>query len=359
MKTPPNGGWTKAGQAKPASAYEIQYGHGLLRAKSAGWPRYVAVSSPSAYRAALPELMRQPEGVVYADSLDFEYLNELADGLPDGAEMVAGIGGGLALDASKHIALRKGLPLIIAPTAVSTGSVVHGFMARWEGRNIMGGMDDFPWIDFEEVLVDYTVVLKAPPHLNTAGLGDVLCSYAGICEWRYQAKRGNGAPFDEKLAAGSLRHHQEVVGSFSKSLGPRGELTPASVKLIMTAVQERDVKVLRHPSAPASDHAFIVAVELANQRSWLHGELAALGAVIVAWHCDEKPEALVSRLRTCQVRWKPMAMGMSHEELGKGLEYTPTYMGDKARGRDMNSILRQEPIAGKRFEELWRFLQQV
>jgi len=98
---------------------------------------------------------------------------------------------------------------------------------------------------------------------------------------------------------------------------------------------------------------------MANQKSWVHGELAALGAVMVAWHCGEDPEALVSRLRTCQVRWKPAEMGMSRQELRKGVEHLPAYMGDQARGRDMDSLLRREPIAGKRFEELWGFLQQA
>ena len=54
-----------------------------------------------------------------------------------------------------------------------------------------------PFCDCEHVLIDYDYVLQAPEYLNTAGIGDVLCGFAGIAEWRYNAARGTAPPVDE------------------------------------------------------------------------------------------------------------------------------------------------------------------
>ena len=50
-------------------------------------------------------------------------------------------------------------------------------------------------------------------------------------------------------------------------------------------------------------------------------------------------------------------MGITREELRRGLAYTPTYMGDTAHGRDTNSIMRHEPVTAAQFAALWEFLE--
>lgn len=353
------GGWDQGELSKPASEYDIRYGHGLLKAESEGWPRYIVVTTPTAYRTARPYLAAEPAGVGYVDLLDFGQLQELADGLPDEAEAVIGLGGGRALDASKYVALRKDLPLIMVPTAVSTGAIIHGVLARWEGRNILGGKDRWPWVDCEHVLVDFDLVLEAPYYLNTAGLGDVLCGYAGLAEWRRNARAGVGPPVDEQAIAESVGHHQSIVNDLPRTLDAHGALTPDSVRYILTAIQQRDEKSLRHPAAPGGDHVFMQALELANGKGWVHGEGVALGAVIIAWQCEESPETLISRLDVCKVRRRPSDMGLAREELRKGLELAPKYMADKENGRDVNSIMRHEPVVGDRFDALWDFLESA
>ena len=144
MNRPPKGGWGGADRAKRAAEYEISYGHGLVRKHSSNWPDYVAVTTPSAYHSAKRYLARRPAGVGYVDLLDFGQLQAVTDSLPADVELVVGIGAGRALDASKYVALRMELPLLIVPTAVSTGAIIHGFLARWEGRRLLGSIADCP-----------------------------------------------------------------------------------------------------------------------------------------------------------------------------------------------------------------------
>ena len=342
---------------KPAADYDIRCGHHLIEAQSATWPRMIAVSSPTAYKVAAPHLSQEPAGVAFTTGLDFGYLEGLADGLPNDADLVLGIGGGQALDAGKFVALKKQLPLVLIPTVVSTGSIIHGVVARWKGRNL-ADKAQWPRIDPEHVLIDYDVVLSAPEHLNTAGIGDVLCGYASVAEWKRHTRLGNGEPYDAAMASAMLQHHRDIVDGFPQTLDGDGGLTPQSVRFIMTAVKDRDTTRLISPMAPTSDHSFLQALELVNDKSWVHGELAALGAVIVTWHCEPPAvEALIERLQTCHVRWRPQDMGVSRDELSRGLAFCPQYFGDTSWGRDVPSGLRSDPITGDAFDRLWTFLQ--
>ena len=347
-------GWNNGGQARPASEIDIRYDHGLLKRESSKWPRYVAVTTPSAYSTAQPYLSREPAGVAHAAWLDWDHLQSLCDGLPNGAEMVVGLGGGRALDASKYVALTKGLPLVLVPTVVSTGAIIHGVFAKWDGRQIIRGGDYWPWVDCEEVLVDYGLVLEAPYYLNTAGLGDVLSSYAGVAEWRRNSKHGIGPPCDEEAVTKVISSYEDTARASPQTLDAQGGLTDDSVRFIMTALQERDAKLLRHPAAPGGDHSFAILLELVNDKGWVHGELVGLGALIIAWQCDESPQTLIAWLDSCRVRHRPAQMGISREELRKGLEFAPTVMSEDSDGRD--SIMGRDPVVGHRFDALWEFL---
>ena len=105
-------GWSHASQMKPAAEYDIRYGSGLLKNESSEWSRYLMVSTPTAYKTAQSYLSKPPAGVAHAAWLDSKHQKEISESLPDDAELVVGLGGGRALDASKFVALDKDLSLI-------------------------------------------------------------------------------------------------------------------------------------------------------------------------------------------------------------------------------------------------------
>ena len=343
--------------SKTAAEHDLRYGSGLLARESQHWPSYFAVTSRSALEAAKPHLSHEPEAVEYASWLDWTHLQEIADKAPAGVELVVGLGGGVALDASKYVALKKGLPLVIVPTIVSTGSIVHSIFAKWDGYATVGNGADWPWINFDHAIIDYDVVLKAPYHLNIAGLGDVLCGYSAIAEWRRNTRLGIGEPFDEALAVKAIALQERIVTGFPKTLDSKGQLTPDSVHFILTAVQQRDDSLVVHPNAPAADHTLWLAAEEINRKTWVHGEFVALGALVIAWYCDERPDLLAEWLDTCRVRRHPSEIGLAKNELRKALDYCPVYMADAANGRDIQSILRHQPMSDSQFDALWAYLE--
>lgn len=351
--TQPGRGWDHGERFRPAREVEVRYGHGLVTGESVRWPRYIAVANRTAWQNVQKYLARTPQGVGIVRYLDWGHLEEVSQSLTGEADLVVGIGGGTALDASKYVALRKELPLRLVPAAVSTGAIIHGAFAKWQGRAIIGGVEEWPYCDFEHVLVDYDLVLEAPEHLNTAGLGDVLCMYSGIAEWRYSAARGRAPAVDERLVRPTLQYYQEVADGFPKTLTNNGRLTPASVKFIMTAVHERDDRQLKSPHSSGAGHSMTGPLEQVTQRTLVHGEMAALGSVIVCWAAGE-PEQLVDWMDRCRVRYGPGEMGISKDELRSALAFAPEFMAS----RKIDTVLALEPVTGPRFESLWRFLQQ-
>ena len=147
-------------QCKPAAEYDMRVARGLLQRASAHWPAYAIVTTPSAYAAAQEYLVREPAGVVFAEWLDSAHQQDLSDRLPAGIELVIGLGGGKALDASKFVALDKDAELILVPTILSSGAIIHSHVARWDGYQTVGDLDDWPWVDCQYVLVDVDVVSR-------------------------------------------------------------------------------------------------------------------------------------------------------------------------------------------------------
>lgn len=347
-------GWDHGERFRPARDVEIRYGHGLLKSESEKWPPYLAVTGRTAWEHARKYVSRKPAGVGVVRMLDWGHLEEVTTNLREKAELVVGLGGGTALDASKYVALRRELPLRLVPTAVSTGAIIHGVFARWKGHSIQGPVQEWPYCDFEHVLVDYDLVLEAPPYLNTAGIGDILCMYSGVEEWRYAAERGLAPAVDQPQTKSAVDYFESLVDGFPKTLGAGDSLTPASIRFIMTAIQDRDDRQLRSPHAPGAGHSMTGPIEEAAQRGLVHGEMAALGAVIVCW-ATGRPDPLVDWMRRCLVRFRPADIGLERLELQRALELAPDFM----RARNMDTVLAREPVTGQRFRRLWEFLERA
>ncbi|MBT3996036.1 MAG: iron-containing alcohol dehydrogenase [Chloroflexi bacterium] len=345
-------GWTGGNLFRPARDVDVRYGHGLVSKESGEWPRYVVVSTRTAWKTVQPYLSSQPAGAAVVKMLDWDHLEEASDSLPDDVDLVVGIGGGTALDASKYVALRKELPVRLVPTAVSTGAIIHGVFAKWDGHSTIGGGAEWPYCDFEHVLVDYDLVLEAPWYLNTAGIGDILCMYSGIAEWRWSADQGKVPAVDESLTQPVVEYYRQIATEFPKTLGTDGALTADSVGFIMKSVHERDDRQIASPHASGAGHSLTQVLETVLQTGLIHGEVAALGAVAVCWATGDYEE-LIQQLDSCRVRFRPADMGLTKDQLRDVLEYAPIFYSE----RDMETVLASEPVVGERFEQFWKFIE--
>jgi glycerol dehydrogenase-like iron-containing ADH family enzyme len=343
-------------RARPAAEIDVRFGHGVLHSDSRDWPRYVAVTSPSAYAAAQGYLAAPPAGTAFVESLDYGYLQHVAESLRADVELVVGLGGGRAIDAAKHIAVAKDVPVVQVPTIVSSGAIIHGYCGRHDGRTVVGERDDWVWADCEYVLVDYDLVLSAPRHLNTAGLGDVLCEQSGIAEWRHSGGDTSRRAAESEALARLDGFHRRVVADFVSTLAA-GQLTAGSITSIVRAIQERDGhRVLLH-AAPMVDHYFLAELEEIHDRSWIHGEVVALGALVVIWCCSGDAAGFAAALDRCLIRRRPAELGITKDMLAAGLAGLADYLSGRPGTPDYDSVMRSRPLDSARLDELWAFLE--
>lgn len=104
-----------------------------------------------------------------------EDLVPLANRVPD-ASVIVGIGGGKVMDASKLLAQRRGLPVITVPTAAAT-------CAAWTAlSNVYTPLGQWRYgvplpTSPQAVLVDYTLIARAPARLLASGIADTLAKW--------------------------------------------------------------------------------------------------------------------------------------------------------------------------------------
>lgn len=93
--------------------------------------------------------------------------------LPRDSGCVLGLGGGRSIDAAKAVALKRGLPVITIPTAASNDSPTSRIFVMYRQDGALDRVEKLPRSP-EAVIVDTELLLRAPPALLRAGIGDGL-----------------------------------------------------------------------------------------------------------------------------------------------------------------------------------------
>jgi glycerol-1-phosphate dehydrogenase [NAD(P)+] len=281
----------------------LRVGRGLLpnvlRALEGPW---ALISQVEPRRALEPSLVGRAAAVRDVASLAEADLDQLVAGLPDAIETVVGFGGGAAIDAAKWVAWRRGCGLVLAPSIVSVDAVVTNTIAvRRDGGIVYDG-----FVVADEIVLDPEVVARAPARLNRAGVGDLLSIHTGLEDWRRGAAAGRIA-FDSDVAAEAAAVLDRV-----EALAPEiGQVSDRGLEGVLRAyarVNELCLRVGHSGPEEGSEHYFGYCLERLTGRSFVHGELIALGTVLMASLQANRPERPRRILAACGVDWHPSAL---------------------------------------------------
>ncbi|MFR8011092.1 MAG: glycerol dehydrogenase [Clostridia bacterium] len=143
-------------------------------------------------------VMKEASGVCCRESIN-RMIEELHAA---GCDVVAGIGGGKALDLAKAVAHFARLPVMVVPTSAATDAPCSAISVLYTADGVF---DQYLTLHHSPdlVLVDTRVIANAPARLLAAGMGDAMATYyeADSC---YRSDRRTNAGGRCSLAALSL-----------------------------------------------------------------------------------------------------------------------------------------------------------
>lgn len=293
--------------------WDARYGWNLISEHASQFQDAVVVTSPSAMALVEPLMVHCPLQLVLQRGMHEGILEEMLVALPPAKQLLA-VGGGNALDVGKYVAWKKGWPLVMVPTIVSTGAVFQSSLAlRCKER--------FDWfmetVAPEYLLFDYGVIRQAPAHLNCAGMAECICYIAQVGAWRWLLNQNmEVSSWDQGVVDEALDWVDNRVRDFCQNLDASNQPGEIGIRIAAEVNRERyDLKLNSLKVGYNLDHAFCITFEWVHGRELLHGEAVALGSLIngylYGWGFDQTK----SLLEECRIRFRPTEIGCTYEEV--------------------------------------------
>ncbi len=303
-----------------ASGFPTRYGRGLPASLTEGLGSYLVIAQPEPWETVGGSLANRPVHVEMADDLSPGHLDDLVATLP-AVDAIVGLGGGTAMDTAKWVHWRRQIPLYQVPSLPS----VNACFTRMTALRDVGGVryegDAVP----EQVLVDFDLFAAAPPVLVRGGIGDVLSCHTARFDWELAVSRGYDPAWDEHAATMSRAYIAELA-DLAPSLR-RGD--DEGIRRLMEC--HRDIGWRCHDLGHArfeegSEHFFAYSFEQVTGRTIMHGELVALGVLIMSTLQGNDPEGARAIVDASGMRSSLGDLGVHWDEVEASLRRLPSFV---------------------------------
>ena len=104
-------------------------------------------------------------------------------------DVVVGIGGGSSVDTAKFLAWKRQCRMVLVPSIISVDAPLTDTIGVRVDKKVQYVGKIFP----EELIIDYTLIGKAPKELNRAGACDIASIHTALHDWAL-ARDHNGEP---------------------------------------------------------------------------------------------------------------------------------------------------------------------
>lgn len=213
-----------------------------------------------------------------------------------GSEVMIAVGGGKTIDTAKAVAHKLSLPIIVVPTIASTDAPCSALSVIYTDEGIV---DRYLFLPANPncVLVDTTIISKAPSRFLVSGMGDALATWieARSCQLKYAdnfagAKGSMTAYALAELCFETLLEYGEIA----KISNDANVVTPAFEKVVEANILLSGLGF--ESGGIASCHAIhngLTALEPTH--AYFHGEKVAIG-VIASLFLTDKPADFIEEI---------------------------------------------------------------
>lgn len=195
-------------------------------------------------------------------------------------EVVAGIGGGSAIDTAKATAYYEKLPVLVIPTVAATDAPCTGLSVIYNDDGTFANYIFYPK-NPDTVIVDSMVIAKAPSKFLVAGMGDALGTYfeARACEKTNSPSLENGGITKSAMALCSLCYETLLADGYKAKLAvEKGIFTPAVDNIIEANTYLSGVGA-DNGGLAVSHSVYNGFTALSECEKTMHGSIVAFGTI--------------------------------------------------------------------------------
>lgn len=268
---------------------------------------------------------------------------------------VVAVGGGTAIDTAKFIADSLDRSLILVPASTSTLAPFVTEIAHRHRRELRPTMTH----PADRIVIDPDLLAGTPPSINQLGAAELIAGLVAISDWHLAASPT--VPYVESVA----EQAQDLLERLADIAPALGMLSTSSC--VDHAADRRTIVRLAELLSEAgalvehsghrrmfegSEHLFVEAVEhRLGTHTHRHGQLVALGSVIMAELQQSDVERCVELLTACGVSAHPMTLGLDEDVFNGLLRHTVRYAIGEQRA---TSILNQRQIDRPTAAAMWQ-----
>lgn len=316
---------------------EIKYGRNLFPDILALAKNWLVITTPPILNFVRAQAHHHDVSIHFAPSMDEVALKDWEQKLPP-SNAILGIGGGVCMDAAKYVAWKRDLILWQLPSIISADACVTETIGiRRNGRvKYIGKI--YP----QAIVVDFALIQHAPKHLNRAGAGDILSIHTALWDWKLAATK-IGERFDPQIAEKSA----QLLNRLEEAAEEIYNVTEVGIKtLVELYVAEVQLCQQMGNSRPeeGSEHFWAYHVEYLTHRGYIHGELVALGVLLMSILQENNIDFIRALIKRLGIRWLPKQIGIRREEMIQALMTTQDYVSSDSLPF---SVLNTRPVSEK------------
>ncbi len=262
--------------------------------------------------------------VYFVHSLEEKTLNKEIDKF-NNYKMVIGFGGGQALDIAKFFSWKCKLTLFQFPTSLSVDAV----FGHRSGIRRNGNVHYLGWAVPESIFIDYEIIQSAPKLFNYSGIGDVLCFFTGVLDWKYADKKNKCEQkwqYNSELADKSLTYVDDLIANVKdiKTMNENG------INTIIRAHQWGGNSFFSSGWNPRHiegiEHFFFYNLEFLTNKKFIHGQPVCLGFILGCLMHNKLEKRFVDFFENLDFNFSPMAMNLSWDDVTNTLKTLRSYI---------------------------------